>query len=346
MFQLFADLRRSIDVDLLCLDSPGPHRSLSEQPGVTVAGPLVFPTGILTLSRALRSSHQNYDVFQILDPYFALPAAYLARVFPRVVCLGMDPAGEMAGRYGPAAGAVVAASLPLLLADAAVVANSHSLASMFPRYSPVVIPNGVDIGKFEHLPPKEEARRLRGLPAEGTLLSFVAKVIPAKRLEWVLDVVRRLPETRAVVVGSYTEEHYGDRYYRELEAAYPDIWDRVTFTGEVPWDHVPSYLAASDVFLHPSVFEGQPNSVLEAMAAGLPAVVSDIAAHREIIRHGETGFLADRPEAMARFVDTLARDPGLRSRVGASARKHVFEHFSAEASAKGYLDLYRSLVER
>ena len=345
MFQLFADLRRKIDVELLCLDSPGPHQALAQQPGVTVAGPLVFPKGILTLRRALQASRTKYDVFQVLDPYFALPAAYLARVSPRVVCLGMDPVGEIAGRYGPAAGAMVWATLPSMIDGSAVVANSHSLAAMFPHYAPHVIPNGVDVHKFERLPSKEEARRLRGLPADGTLLTFVAKVIPAKRLEWVLDVVRRVPKTTAVVVGSYTEEHYGDRYYRELQAAYPDIWDRVIFTGEVPWDHIPSYLAASDVFLHSSVFEGQPNSVLEAMAAGVPCVVSDIPAHREIIRHGETGFLAESPEAMARFVETLASDPALGAALGSRARAHVIQHYSSDACAQAYLDLYRSLVE-
>src|SRR5207247_1332411 len=86
-----------------------------------------------------------------------------------------------------------------------------------------VIPNGLDLRKFERLPTAEEARRLRGLPTDRTLLSYVGKVIPEKRLEWLLDVVRRLPDTDAVVVGGYTEEHYGDRYYRQLLATYADV---------------------------------------------------------------------------------------------------------------------------
>src|SRR5207253_2035555 len=154
-FQLFKILQRTVDVQLVCLDAPGPHRGLTQEPGVMVAGPLVFPRGIQTLAQALRSSRRDHR-------------------------------------------------------------------------------------KFERLPTAEEARRLRGLPTDRTLLSYVGKVIPEKRLEWLLDVVRRLPDTDAVVVGGYTEEHYGDRYYRQLLATYGEVGARTHFIGEVPWDHVPS----------------------------------------------------------------------------------------------------------
>src|SRR5206468_11725171 len=66
-FQLFLDLRRTIDVELVCLDAPGPHRHLTQEPGVVVAGPLVFPKGIRTLSQALRATRRRGDVFHALD---------------------------------------------------------------------------------------------------------------------------------------------------------------------------------------------------------------------------------------------------------------------------------------
>src|SRR5207244_1912357 len=104
---------------------------------------------------------------------------------------------------------------------------------------------------------------------------------------------------------------------------------RTHFIGEVPWDHVPSYLAASDVFVYPSPWEGSPNAVIEAMAAGVPVVVSDIAAHREIIEHGRTGFLASDPESMARCVDTLGPRESRRSGAPGSCgrdRERCFAH--------------------
>ena len=328
---------------MVCLDAPGPHRHLTQEPGVVVAGPLVFPKGIGTLSRALRATRRRGDVFHALDPYYAFPATYLARVYPRIVSLGTDPGLEMTYRYGPAAGAITRVGMVPFLSQSVVVTNSEGLADRFRAYDPRVIWNGLDLRKFERLPTKEEARRLRGLPTDRTLIAYVGKVIPEKRLEWILEVLRLVPHAEAVIVGGYTEEHYGDRYYRELLSTYADVRSRAHFIGEVPWDHVPSYLAASDVFVFCSPWEGSPNAVIEAMAAGIPPVVSDIVAHREIIEHGKTGFLVDGPAAMARFVETLAGDPGLRREIGSRGRAFVFDRFSAEACAQAHLKLYRSL---
>src|SRR5438094_10180452 len=94
-------LRRHIDVDLLCLDALGVHRSMAEIPGVRFAGPLVFPKGVASLERAVRAVRDEYELFQVLDPYFALPAPLLARVFPRLVLCGSDPRAEFGRRYGP-----------------------------------------------------------------------------------------------------------------------------------------------------------------------------------------------------------------------------------------------------
>ena len=311
-FQLYRNLRRLIDIRLVCLDARGPHRALTQEPGVSVAGTLGFPTGILSLRKALRSSRRDFDLFHILDPFYASPAAYLARVTPRVVSLGTDPGREIADR--------------------------------FRHYRPRVIPNGLDRTKFEHLPTREDARKRLGLPPERTILSYVGKVIPEKRVEWLLEIARHLPNVEAVIVGGYSEEYYGDRYYRSLLSKYADIRERTRFVGEVSWDLVPSYLAASDVFVYPSPWEGSPNAVMEAMAAGLPVVVSDIPAHREIVEHGKTGFIARDPQSMTRFADTLERDPGLREEIGSRARALVFERFSMEACAQAHLEFYRSIL--
>ena len=159
-----------------------------------------------------------------------------------------------------------------------------------------------------------------------------------------MEVVRRLPGVEAMVVGGYTEEHYSDEYYRTLLVAYPDIRDRVLFTGEVTWGQVPTYLAAGDIFVFPSKFEGMPNALLEAMAAALPVVVSDIPPHRELIQHGRTGFLARDPREMAHLVEALANNQDLRSSVGDAARVYVRENLASEACTEAFLDLYKRLI--
>jgi len=159
-----------------------------------------------------------------------------------------------------------------------------------------------------------------------------------------MEVVRRLPAVEAMVVGGYTEEHYSDQYYQTLLAAYPDIRDRVHFVGEVTWDQVPTHLAAADIFVFPSKFEGMPNALLEAMASGLPVVVSDIPPHRELIQHGRTGFLARDPLEMARLVATLANHEDLRGSVGEAGRAYVRENLASEACTQAFLDLYKRLI--
>jgi len=343
-FQLFLALQFLISAEYLCLGSPGIHSSLTEQPGVMVAGDLQFPKGVAILRDALREVRDDYDLFQIIDPYYGLPAAYLARVSPRVVNLGTDPRAEIGWRFGRVAGALTRMGMRPLLSEGVVVVNSQTLAERFRYRHPRVIRNGVDIRKFEQLPSKTEARRSRGLPQDRTILAFVGKVIPVKRIEWILEVVRRTPGALAVVVGGYTEPFYRDAYYRRLQARYPNVLDRVIFTGEVLWPEVAEYLAAADIFLFPSRFEGLPNAVMEAMASGLPVVASDIPPHHELIQHGRTGFLASDSESMADHVGELIRDPRLRSEIGESGRRFVQGHLTADLCTKAYLDLYQSVV--
>jgi glycosyltransferase involved in cell wall biosynthesis len=83
---------------------------------------------------------------------------------------------------------------------------------------------------------------------------------------------------------------------------------------------------------------------MEAMASGLPVVASDIPAHHELIEHGRTGFLASDPESMARFAGGLVQDEALRHEVGESGRRFVQARFAAEACARSYVELYRSVL--
>src|SRR5437667_4705688 len=145
-FQVFMGLRRHIDVDLLCLDALGVHRSMAEIPGVRFAGPLVFPKGITYLERAVRAVRDEYDLFQVLDPYFALPAAFWARVFPRVVFFGTDPRAEIGWRYGPHMNAVTRLAMAPLISGTPLVVHSPALAGPLRRCRPPVSPGGADAG--------------------------------------------------------------------------------------------------------------------------------------------------------------------------------------------------------
>jgi glycosyltransferase involved in cell wall biosynthesis len=120
---------------------------------------------------------------------------------------------------------------------------------------------------------------------------------------------------------------------------------RAIFTGEVPYSQVLRYLAAADVFAFPSRFEGMPNAVMEAMAAALPVVASDIPAHRALIRSGETGFLASDAVGFAERISALLTDPALSAAIGRKARESVRAEFTFDRVSSRYLDLYRRMME-
>jgi glycosyltransferase involved in cell wall biosynthesis len=342
--QLFRKLQHSIDATLVCLDAPGIHRVEVNDPSIRVVGKLAMPQGIFDLARYLRDARGSYDVVQLLDAYYTLPAGYLARAYPRVVLLGADPIFEVGEMYGPGMRWSAQLALPILLRDTHVVVNAPPLAATYQRYRPTIIPNGVDFERFAGAPTRSEARTGLGMDTEGPLLLLVCKVIPIKRVEWFLEVVRRLTGVRGIVVGGYDEERWASAYYRQLRATYRDVLDRVTFVGEVRFDQVARYLAAADVFVFPSSFEGRPNAVDEAMAMGLPVVLSDIPAHRAMIVDGKTGFLAADVDTLTDLTRRLIADPSLRRQVGEAGARHIRESFSVEREAERFLALYRRVL--
>jgi glycosyltransferase involved in cell wall biosynthesis len=127
-------------------------------------------------------------------------------------------------------------------------------------------------------------------------------------------------------------------------AAALGLGERVEFLGHS--DDVPALLAASDAFVLPSLFEGTPLALLEAMAAGKAVVTSAIAGVDEVVSDGETGLLVrpGDPDALAEALRRVVGDAELRARLGAAARLRAEAEHSAVGSTRRVTAVYDELL--
>jgi glycosyltransferase involved in cell wall biosynthesis len=206
----------------------------------------------------------------------------------------------------------------------------------------VVVPNGIDLAELDSATRVPYPRSAYGaLPGE-LIIGCIARFDPVKRLVVLLDTTARLrqhfPNVRLVLVGSGPLESS-----LRCRAARLGIERHVSFQGSLP-DALRCY-SEWDVYATMSSREGLPYAVLEAMASGLAVVASDVPGHREVIRHGVTGFLVPaETQTAAAAIQRLFEDDALRKAVGAAARTAVERDFTVERMVERIGDLYRQVV--
>jgi glycosyltransferase involved in cell wall biosynthesis len=208
-----------------------------------------------------------------------------------------------------------------------------------PPEKTAVIPNGIDFPDPATMLDKAAARLRVGLPVDGVMVGTVARLDPVKRLDVLLGALHRLEGVFAFVVG------YGPEEQRLKEMAEKlGLGERVRFAGYQ--QDVWAWLAACDVFALSSDWEGMPNAVLEAMAAGLPVVATAVGGTPDVVVQGATGLLVppDDAKALAAALDRLIHDPGLRRTMGAAGRQRVRARFSLQQMVERTQALYRELL--
>ena len=184
-----------------------------------------------------------------------------------------------------------------------------------------------------------------GIPPQSYVVGFVGRLWPQKRVRdliWACDIVRNIkPNIRLLIVGDGPLRRDLERYAWDV-----GMGERTLFLGERA--DIAELLQVMDVLVLPSAFEGMPNAVLEAMAAGVPVVASAIAGTREVVQDGHTGFLVplgDRA-ALAKRINHLLEQPQLRRRMGEAGRAYVRQHFTVERMVSAHVRLYMELLYR
>ena len=235
-----------------------------------------------------------------------------------------------------------------------LVGNSQSVVDFYsrlgvPRDKLQCIPNGIEPPAFCHQPPEQVAAlrtRLReeiGLGAEHHVILVTGRLAPQKKVDdliWAFELLRNsLENCRLVVLGDGPERERLERFTLEIRNQ-----RAVYFLGHRA--DATDWLAAADQFWLGSSFEGQSNSLLEAMAAGVPVIVSDIPANREVVEHDHTGLvcpLGDRV-SRAQWSRQLLLDPPRAQQLGQAARQKMIEQHSVPRMIARYEELYRQLA--
>ena len=208
-----------------------------------------------------------------------------------------------------------------------------------------VVYNSVDLERFQGLPGRSKARHFLGLPQDALIVICVASFDNEQKghrylLEAMLNVRAALPETLLLLVGDGSL-----RQEREQEVERKNLAPNVRFLGQRT--DIPLLLAASDLFVLPSLWEGLPLVLTEAAAAGLPAVATTVDGIPEIVKEDVTGSLVSpkNSEGLAEAMLKLLRDPSRRREMGEKARELAGQQFSVNRITRDIELLYRELLQ-
>lgn len=205
------------------------------------------------------------------------------------------------------------------------------------------IPNGLNFTRFTDIEvDRVEKRRSLGVPADALVVGSVGRLVRAKGYDVLLaavpQVLARHPGAHFVIVGAGADSEALQGQARALGVA-----ASMTFAGART--DVVEVLKTFDLFVSPSRWEGLPTVVLEAIAAGLPVVATDISGNRELIQHGTSGLLTppEDPAALSAAILAMMTGQVPAAEMAARARERARALYSIDAVATRYADFYCQL---
>ena len=240
-----------------------------------------------------------------------------------------------------------------------IIAASAVLKKLLGEIAPAatikVIPNGVDINQFSPVTNHDKKKLIRSsldLPKDVTIIVSVGAIHPRKGTNLLVDAWSSLAKVNKDLHLLLIGPRY-DQSREELKAFKNEIAQSIAssrqksnihFAGQI--ENVANYLRASDIFVFPSKKEGMPNAVLEAMATGLPTVLTPfIGLSEDFGKANQEYLLTERSShAIATAIQSILDDPTLRANLGGNARQWIIDTMPVQASVRMHADLYRSLA--
>ena len=189
----------------------------------------------------------------------------------------------------------------------------------------LLLENGVNLETYR--PSTGDSRRSSlGLPEGARVILSVGNLVALKGYNFVISALPAIadanPQAMVVLIGEGQE-----RKALMEQAVALGVADRVRFTGYLPPAQIPDWLNAADVFVLPSLSEGRPNVILEALACGRPVVATRVGGIPEIVDDGRTGFLVEpqQPDQLAERIGLLLNDRELGRRIGRAGRQSLID---------------------
>lgn len=228
------------------------------------------------------------------------------------------------------------------VAVSAGIATALQSGLRVPSERIAVVPNGIPHRPWtaQEREARRRSSRARVFGAESRpIVLVVARLERQKGHTTLLRAAVDVPGVVFAFAGSGSEQAALER-----EATALGVTDRVLFLEHRT--DVPDLLAAADVFVLPSSNEGLPLALLEATAAGIPIVASDIGGNRDIVTDGETGLLVPLGDAnaLAGAINRLVQDPAFARRLGEAGAARFEERYTAAAMARGVERVYREVL--
>jgi glycosyltransferase involved in cell wall biosynthesis len=208
-----------------------------------------------------------------------------------------------------------------------------------------VIPVATDLARFSTPDRSIDWRARLGIGPKQPVALWVGRPVPFKNLALLLQAFQIIHDAMPDSVLTLAGDFNGTPYPDQIRAM--GLMEAVRLPGRVNFDELPSLYQAASVYVHSSFYEGAPRVQFEAAAAGLPIVSTDVIGARDIVIHGETGYLVPlQPGPFADAALQLLRHPDRARAMGQRAQADITNRFDPERLRTEWIDLWRAVAAR
>lgn len=229
----------------------------------------------------------------------------------------------------------------------AVTTNASELAKKAKAFidrEVYLIPNGIDIELFKPQPKNSALAEMLGL-GDLPVIGFVGELREKKGLKTLLNSYALANKAQAAALLIVGEVRAGEdkQVFDEIQLSIPN--SKIMVTGMVSYKDMPAYYSLMDVFVHPSLRDGMPNAVLEAMACEKAVIATLAGGIADVLEDNKNGMAipVNDVEALAKTMASVIADKSLQKELGRSARQTITGNFTLENELRANLEIYRNL---